>query len=199
MVRIRVETCGVEVTPPSYCSPPLLRRFPAITARAEPHPPGAVSYRVDMSCIRFNTPAQHEQIRKALLEGRGWEEPVAQFLSPQVTETKVARLIAMSTDTNPKIRESVALSYHAPTDVYLKLARDPDPGVRECLARNPHASCDVLRILATDSSERVRAFVAVNYAVPEDAMDTLATDDSELVRALVEWKSTLRDDEMVSA
>jgi hypothetical protein len=151
-----------------------------------------------MSCIRFNTQAQHEQIRKALLEGRNSEEPVAQFLSPRVTESKVARLVAMSRDANPKIRESVALSYHAPTSIYEKLATDPDPGVRECLARNPHASCDVLRILATDPNERVRAFVAVNNAVPEDAMETLAHDDSELVRALVEWKTTLRNEDMVS-
>ncbi len=147
-----------------------------------------------MSCIRFNTPAQQEQIREALAQGRTGEEPVAKFLSPAVTESKVKRVVAMSTDSNPKIRESAALSYHAPLAVYEKLATDPSQGVRECLARNTHTPCDVLRSLATDPSERVRAFVAVNYSVPEDAMDTLANDDSELVRALVAWKTSLRDD-----
>jgi len=147
-----------------------------------------------MSCIRFNTPAQQAQIRNALLQGRAGEEPVAQFLSPSVTESKVKRIVAMSTDKNPKIRESAALSYHAPLAVYEKLATDPDQGVRECLARNTHTPCDVLRTLATDSSERVRAFVAVNYNVPADAMDSLASDSSELVRALVAWKASLRDD-----
>jgi hypothetical protein len=151
-----------------------------------------------MSCIRFNTPAQQAQIRDALVQGRTGEEPVAKFLSPTVTESKVKRIVAMSKDTNPKIRESAALSYHAPLAVYETLAADPDPGVRECLARNTHTPCDVLRILATDTSERVRAFVAVNYGVPEDAMETLANDDSELVQALVRWKTSLRDEVAVT-
>jgi hypothetical protein len=150
-----------------------------------------------MSCIRFNTPAQQAQIREALLTGRPHDEPVAQFLSPSVTESKVARLVAMAHDPNPKIRESVALSYHAPTAIYEALATDPDPGVRECLARNPQATCDVLRTLASDSSERVRAFVAVNYNVPEDTMEALASDPSDLVRALVDWKTRLKDHEAV--
>ena len=149
-----------------------------------------------MSCIRFNTPAQHEQIQRALVTGRNGEDPVAQFHSPAVTESKVARLTAMSTSSNAKIRESVALSYHAPTDVYQRLARDPDAGVRECLARNQKVPCDVLRLLARDSSERVRAFVAVNYQVPEDAMELLSDDPSELVRALVAWKANLREEAM---
>jgi hypothetical protein len=151
-------------------------------------------YRVGMSCIRFNTPAQQAQIRDALLSGRTGEEPVAKFLSPAVTDSKVKRIVAMSIDKNPKIRESAALSYHAPLAVYEKLATDSDQGVRECLARNTHTPCDVLRTLAKDSSERVRAFVAANYSVPEDAMDALAGDDSELVRALVSWKTSLRDE-----
>jgi hypothetical protein len=151
-------------------------------------------YRVGMSCIRFNTPAQQAQIRDALQNGRSGEDPVAKFLSPSVTDSKVKRIVAMSHDTNPKIRESAALSYHAPLAVYEKLATDTDQGVRECLARNTHTPCDVLRTLASDPSERVRAFVAVNYSVPQDAMDALGNDESELVRALVAWKSSLRED-----
>ena len=151
-----------------------------------------------MSCIRFNTTAQQAQIREALLQGRGVEDPVAKFLSPTVTDSKVKRIVAMSKDGNPKIRESAALSYHAPLAVYEALAKDSEPGVRECLARNTHTPCDVLRELATDPNERVRAFVAVNYSVPEDAMETLANDESELVRALVSWKTSLRDEVSVA-
>ncbi len=147
-----------------------------------------------MSCIRFNTPAQHAQIQRALITGREGEDPVAQFLSPAVTESKVARLTAMAASPHAKIRESVALSYHAPDEIYHRLATDSDAGVRECLARNQKAPCDVLRILARDASERVRAFVAVNYQVPDDAMELLSDDPSELVRSLVRWKASLRDE-----
>lgn len=149
-----------------------------------------------MSCIRFNTPAQRAQMATIRQAGQTDHDPVAQFLSPTVSESKIQRLVTMSKDQNPKIRESVALSYHAPESVYWELARDADQGVRECLARNPRTPCDVLRLLASDSSERVRAFVAVNYSVPSDAMDSLADDHSELVRALVEWKHSLREQEL---
>lgn len=155
-------------------------------------------YSPAMSCVRFNTPAQRDQIR-SLIDQNKSDDPVAKFLSPQVTDSKIARLRQMAKDPNPKIRESVALSYHAPTEVYEALAADPVESVRECVARNPKAPCDVLRTLASDSSERVRSFVAVNYWVPDDAMDQLAEDSSELVRSLVEWKTSLRDEQLQPA
>lgn len=151
-----------------------------------------------MSCIRFNTTAQKEQL-EALRSRPEGDEPVASFLSPPITESKVQRIVRMSQDTNPKIRESAALSYHAPLAVYEKLAKDSDEGVRACLARNTHTPCDVLRILARDTSETVRAFVAVNYSVPQDAMDLLASDSSPTVQRLVEWKASLRDEVLVDA
>jgi hypothetical protein len=151
-----------------------------------------------MSCIRFNTPAQRDQIRRLVDENRS-NDPVAQFLSPAVTESKVSRLKKMASDANPKIRESAALSYHLPTEVYEALAKDPAESVRECLARNPKTPCDVLRRLAHDSSERVRSFVAVNYWVPEDAMEHLADDPSALVRSLVEWKAALKNEALQPA
>lgn len=154
-------------------------------------------YRVVMSCIRFNTPAHFEQL-EALKNSATPVDAVAQFLSPTMSESKIRRIRAMATDPNPKIRESVALSYHAPEEVYHALANDPDDGVRQCLARNPQTPCDVLRQLATDSNERVRAFVAINYAVPEDAMETLAGDPSDTVQALVSWKASLRDEQPVA-
>ena len=146
-----------------------------------------------MSCIRFNTSPQREQMRALADENRS-DDPVAQFLSPAVTDSKITRLRAMAKDPNRKIRESAALSYHAPDEVYEALAKDPEESVRECLARNPKVPCDVLRTLASDRSERVRSFVAVNYWVPEDAMEKLAEDPSDLVRSLVEWKTSLKDE-----
>jgi len=157
--------------------------------RNDPSP----AYPFPMSCIRFNTTAQRAQMAAALprLEK---DEPVAAFLSPAITQSKVARIVRMSEDANPKIRESAALSYHAPLAVYEKLAKDPDVGVRSCLARNQATPCDVLRVLARDSSEQVRSFVAVNYSVPKDAMELLATDESPMVQKLVAWKASLLED-----
>ena len=126
-----------------------------------------------MSCIRFNTTAMKSQLDEARIAGLG-NDPVASFLSPEITESKVKRIVTMSEDPNPKIRESAALSYHAPLSVYEKLAKD--------------------------SSETVRAFVAINYYVPEDAMEELAKDTSPTVQKLVAWKASLKEDaELVSA
>lgn len=111
--------------------------------------------------------------------------------APEMTATKIARLRLLAVDANPKIRESVASSYHTPEDVFVALARDPDEGVRACVARNETAPCDVLRSLVDDKSERVRGFLAVNFYVPHDAMERLASDSSSTVRELVRWKSQL--------
>ncbi len=119
------------------------------------------------------------------------DDPVAQFLSPAVTASKVARIRRLAADANPKIRESAALSYHAPLEVYDALSRDTDAGVRACIAKNEHVPCDILRRLANDPDERVRGFVAINYFVPADAMQALADDASALVRGLVDWKASL--------
>jgi hypothetical protein len=109
--------------------------------------------------------------------------------SPEVTASKLLRLRMLATDSNPRIRESVASSYNTPTDVFEDLARDPDAGVRACVAKNESAPCDVLRSLVDDESERVRGFLAVNFSAPQDAMERLADDPSPLVRDLARWKS----------
>jgi hypothetical protein len=146
-----------------------------------------------MSCIRFNTPAQLAQLRAMAPAMLTSEQAEALHPSPEVTPSKIHRLRVLAGDANPKIRESVASSYHAPVDVFEALARDTDEGVRACVARNESAPCDVLRSLATDPSERVRGFLAVNFFVPEDAMDILANDSSATVRDLVRWKTELAD------
>lgn len=118
-------------------------------------------------------------------------EAVAAFLSPEVTESKIARLRSMSTDKNPKIRESAALHKYTPAECFEKLARDKVESVRVCVARNEATPCDVLRVLASDPSAEVRSWVAVNFFVPDDAMSVLAQDSDPSVRALVKWKTGL--------
>ena len=144
-----------------------------------------------MSCIRFNTPAQRRQMAAMAPSMITAEEAAALHPAPPVTETKIARLRLLATDPNPKIRESVASSYHAPEDLFELLAKDPDAGVRSWIARNETVSCDILRTLADDESEAVRGFLALNFYVPADVMEKLADDESETVRGLVKWKSEL--------
>ena len=119
------------------------------------------------------------------------EEAAALHPAPPVTDSKIARLRLLAADPNPKIRESVASSYHAPEDLFEALARDPDPGVRGWLARNEAVPCDILRGLADDESETVRGWLALNFYVPADVMAKLAEDESDTVRSLVKWKSEL--------
>ncbi|MGV8885043.1 MAG: HEAT repeat domain-containing protein [Microbacteriaceae bacterium] len=146
-----------------------------------------------MSCIRFNTPAQRQAMRDHAPVMLTAEEAAALHPAPAVTASKIARLRTLANDPNPKIRETVASSYHAPEDLLEKLARDPDEGVRSWLARNETASCDILRSLADDESEKVRGWLALNFFVPGDVMERLADDPDDTVRALVRWKASLAE------
>ena len=144
-----------------------------------------------MSCIRFNTPAQRRQLAAMAPAMLTAAEVAARHPAPPVTAGKIARLRLLATHANPKIRESVASSLHAPEDLFVTLARDPDAGVRACLARNESVPCDILRSLADDESETVRGWLAVNYFVPADVMERLADDPDDTVRSLVRWKAEL--------
>ena len=146
-----------------------------------------------MSCIRFNTPAQRQAMRDHAPVMLTPEEVAAQHPAPPVTESKINRLRLLAESPNPKIRESVASSYHAPVELFEKLAADPDAGVRAWIARNETVSCDILRTLVDDPDETVRGFLALNYFVPADVMQHLADDESDTVRGLVAWKSQLAD------
>ena len=148
-----------------------------------------------MSCIRFNTPAQRAQLAAMAPSMLTADEAARLHPAPPVTATKIQRLRLLAENPNPKIRESVASSYHTPPDLAERLARDPDVGVRACLARNETTSCDLLRELSRDESEAVRGWVAVNFSVPADVMDALADDDSATVRGLVAWKVSLAQSE----
>jgi hypothetical protein len=152
-----------------------------------------------MSCIRFNTPAQRQQLDRLRQDEGLASEAIAKFSSPPVTESKIARLKAMAADKNFKIRESAALSYHLPEADMLKLSQDKIESVRVCVARNETTPCDILRALARDKSALVRSWVAINFYVPADVMEDLANDPSADVRALVSWKSGLAAEELLSA
>ena len=151
-----------------------------------------------MSCIRFNTPAQRAQLRAAAPKRLSPEEFAAQHPAPPVTESKIHRLRLLAEHPNPKIRESVASSYHTPVELYERLARDADAGVRACVARNPATPCDLLRELAGDPVEAVRGWVAVNFFVPADVMLALAVDESPIVRGLAVWKMEFASDALES-
>ena len=133
-----------------------------------------------MSCIRFTTDAMREQLRVST----STDEPVAQFLSPVITDSKISRLVRLAQDDNHKIRESVALSRYAPEVVYASLAADKVVSVRECVARNTSTPEWILGSLALDENERVRAFVAANSSTPKNIVDKLYSDPSQLVQII---------------
>jgi hypothetical protein len=132
-----------------------------------------------MSCIRITTDAMREQIKRGTTS-----EPVSQFLSPPLTDSKIRRVTEMANSDNPRIRESAALSYQAPVEVFEKLANDKAQSVRECLARNYYLPENIATKLSADSEERVRAFVASNPNTPKQVLHILADDTSELVQKI---------------
>lgn len=133
-----------------------------------------------MSCLHFNTDAQREQLQAA----RDSSEPIAQWLSPEVTDSKIERIRRMARDKNHKIRESAALATHITEDVALVLAGDKNVDVRICLARNENVSESILRVLSYDSKPIVRCWIAVNSATPDDVRARLTEDKSKKVQHL---------------
>lgn len=132
-----------------------------------------------MSCIRITTDAMREQIKQGAPS-----DPVSQFLSPPLTDSKIKRVTEMANSDNPKIREAAALSHQAPVEVFHKLAEDNMVSVRECLARNYHLPENIIVKLSTDQEERVRAFIASNPTTPKQVLLILAQDRSQLVQKI---------------
>jgi len=141
-----------------------------------------------MSCIRFSTPAQMRQLRDVAPSMLTREQASALHPAPAVTESKIRRLRQLAGHANPKIRESVASSPHAPADLLSALAHDVEASVRGCLARNEHAPVGILRALSTDRSETVRGWIAVNPRTPCDALDLMGADRSNIVHGLLRWR-----------
>ena len=141
-----------------------------------------------MSCIRFTTAAQLEALHRTAPAVLTAEQAAALHPAPEVTPSKIRRLRLLAEHRDPKVRESVASSLHAPLDVQQALARDADEGVRACLARNPQTPAAVLTMLVGDTSERVRSWLAVNDATPRAAVAMLECDESPAVRDLLRWR-----------
>ncbi|MDT9594956.1 hypothetical protein RDV89_17845 [Nocardioides zeae] len=137
-----------------------------------------------MSCIGFLSP-EH---RAALAASRGGSgPPLSSFASPPATGSKVRRVQLLAAHRDRAIRESAALSCHAPVDVLERLTGDAAVSVRACVARNPRAPEWVLRVLADDEDPRVRGWVAANPACHPALRAELAEDEDAEVGAVVGW------------
>ncbi|MDQ1103909.1 variant leucine-rich repeat-containing protein [Nocardioides zeae] len=136
-----------------------------------------------MSCIGFLSPAH----RAALATSGEGGPPLSAFTSPPASASKVRRVRALAADPTTAIRESAALSQHAPMDVLEHLAADAQSSVRACVARNPRTPTWVLALLAEDADNRVRGWVAAHRLCHPDLLARLADDPDPAVRAVVAW------------
>jgi hypothetical protein len=136
-----------------------------------------------VSCLGFLTPAQRAALAASSADGA----PLSAFASPPATAGKVRRVRELATSGDVRIRESAALSHHAPSDVLAALAGDGSASVRACVARNPRVDLDLLWALAGDPSSVVRGWVAAHPGVPADLLARLAADPDPQVRAVVAW------------
>ncbi len=136
-----------------------------------------------MSCLGFLTPAQ----RAALAASSAAGAPLSAFASPPASPGKTQRVRLLAGSGDPRIRESAALSHHAPADVLAGLAQDPVASVRGCVARNERAGLALLWALAGDPDPLVRGWVAAHRGVPPDLLELLSADPDPTVRAVVGW------------
>jgi hypothetical protein len=136
-----------------------------------------------MSCLAFMSPAQ----RAALAASTSAGLPLSAFTSPPATPGKLRRLRTLAESSQPRIRESAALSVHAPVDLLVLLDRDRVASVRACVARNERVPSRLLRRLASDPETPVRAWVAAHRSTPDDVRRILARDPDPAVRAVLAW------------
>jgi hypothetical protein len=140
-----------------------------------------------MSCIRFNTKAQREAMRRDSAVIEAGDQAIL-HLSPPVTESKIARLRLLATHARPSIRQSVASNRHAPSDLLLTLSADRDPGVRGEVAKNEATDPALVAILSHDKDARVRCWAVLNPALPDDRVRELETDRDAQVARLAGWR-----------
>lgn len=136
-----------------------------------------------MSCVSFGGRGWLERLRVAADDPR----PVAEFLSPEHSESKVRRIRLLAVSSDPVIRESAALSYLAPVEVLTDLANDKQVGVRCCVARNHSTPVDVLERLSHDPDTGVRGWVAANPSTPAPVLAQLRHDPQQSVRTVATW------------
>jgi hypothetical protein len=136
-----------------------------------------------VSCLGFLSPEQRAALAASSADGA----PLSSFASPPASAGKTQRVRLLAGSGDARIRESAALSYHAPADVLAVLVHDPVASVRACVARNEHADLTLLWALADDPDPLVRGWVAAHRGVPRDLLDRLSTDPDPAVRAVVAW------------
>jgi hypothetical protein len=140
-----------------------------------------------MSCIRFNTNAQREAMRRDAAALAGGDQAIL-HLSPPVTESKIARLRQLAAHPRPGIRQSVASNRHAPQDLLVALAADRDAAVRGEVARNETTDPALVERLSHDRDAQVRCWAVLHPALPDDRVRELATDGDAQVARLAGWR-----------
>lgn len=88
----------------------------------------------------------------------------------------------LAVDTDPSVRQALALDPAAADQIVALLARDEEPDVRAAVATRPALDADVLDRLGSDSSSEVRQEVAQNLWTSPATLDRLAGDEDLCVR-----------------
>ena len=140
-----------------------------------------------MSCIRFNTTAQRDAMRRDAAAVADGDQAIL-HLSPPITASKLARLRLLAEHDRPSIRQTVASSLHAPRDLLLALAADRDAGVRGEVARNATTDPDVVAALSRDRDARVRCWAVLNPCLPDARVRELEADPDAQVARLAGWR-----------
>jgi hypothetical protein len=140
-----------------------------------------------MSCIRFNTKAQREAMRRDAADLAAADRAI-RHLSPAVTESKVARLRLLAAHDRASIRQSVASNRSAPLDLLEQLAADADAGVRGEVAKNESSPTDLVERLSGDRDPRVRCWAVLNPLLPPARVEELAADRDAQVARLAGWR-----------
>lgn len=86
-----------------------------------------------MSCLGFLGPAQRAALAASSREDAA-RAPLSSFASPPASAGKTDRVRRLAAAVDPRLRESAALSRHAPPGVLAALAEDREAGVRAVVA-----------------------------------------------------------------
>ena len=140
-----------------------------------------------MSCIRFNTTAQRESMRRDAAALAAADRAIL-HRSPEVTESKVLRMRLLAEHTRASIRQSVASNRSAPLDLLERLAADRDAGVRGEVAKNETTPVPLVEALSHDRDARVRCWAVLNPALPDERVRELAADRDAQVSRLAGWR-----------
>ena len=103
--------------------------------------------------------------------------------SYNVCYTKLLRLVKLSKDEIPLVKQFVAEHLHTPVETLVELSHDSD--LSYWIAGNPHTPVELLKSLSTHEDENVRSSLAVNPSTPSEILDQLMIDENEDVRAAV--------------